>query len=246
MQNKSGILLFASLIGVSITTYAIHFLIFGNLQEILGYFLLDLAFVPFEIIFVSLIVDRVLDKMEKTKFQKKIYMVIEVFFSEVGKDLLCVFARNDKNIEKIRDILLKKKARAWIDKDFDLLLKTTLSYEHDLSFDRDELKVLKEELKLKREFLTNMIANSLILEHETFSNLIITVFHLLEELGARKDVMSISDQDKEHLENDIKRVHLLLMAEWVMYMKHLNNEYPFQFSFALRSNPFNEKIEIEY
>jgi hypothetical protein len=35
------------------------------------------------------------------------------------------------------------------------------------------------------------------------------------------------------------------MFEWVEYMKHLKNEYPYLFSFAMRTNPFDDKATIE-
>ncbi len=37
----------------------------------------------------------------------------------------------------------------------------------------------------------------------------------------------------------MKRVYGLLTAEWLDYMKHLRDNYPYLFSFAMRTNPFD-------
>jgi hypothetical protein len=37
----------------------------------------------------------------------------------------------------------------------------------------------------------------------------------------------------------MKRVYGLLTAEWLDYMQHLRENYPYLFSFAMRTNPFD-------
>jgi hypothetical protein len=51
----------------------------------------------------------------------------------------------------------------------------------------------------------------------------------------------------EHLNFDIKRAYILLVNEWLSYMKHLKEDYPYLYSLAVRTNPFNKnpKAEIE-
>jgi hypothetical protein len=65
------------------------------------------------------------------------------------------------------------------------------------------------------------------------------VFHLTEELAVRKDLMTIPDSDLQHLTNDTKRAYTLFIREWLNYMKHLKDDYPYLFSLAVRTNPFN-------
>jgi hypothetical protein len=45
--------------------------------------------------------------------------------------------------------------------------------------------------------------------------------------------------DYEHLSGDIKRAYIMLITEWVAYMKHLKGSYPYLFPLAVRTNPFN-------
>jgi plasmid maintenance system killer protein len=85
------------------------------------------------------------------------------------------------------------------------------------------------------------------LEHETFTELLRAVFHLTEELEKRNDLRQLPRADYEHLELDTERAYRILIYEWLQYMEYLMNEYPYLFSLALRTNPFdpNAKVEIE-
>jgi hypothetical protein len=65
------------------------------------------------------------------------------------------------------------------------------------------------------------------------------VFHLTEELAFRKDVKQLIDTDYDHISGDIKRAYVLLISEWLTYMKHLQTDYPYLFSLAIRTNPFD-------
>jgi hypothetical protein len=48
-----------------------------------------------------------------------------------------------------------------------------------------------------------------------------------------------------HLGGDIKRALGRLLGEWVDYMHHLKVEYPYLFSLAVRTNPFNPDAKVE-
>jgi len=78
-----------------------------------------------------------------------------------------------------------------------------------------------------------------LLEHETFTKLLWAVFHFSEELECRTDIKQLPETDLEHLAGDIKRVYSLLIVHWISYMKHLQEDYPYLFSLAVRTNPFN-------
>jgi hypothetical protein len=71
------------------------------------------------------------------------------------------------------------------------------------------------------------------------------VFHLADELSHRKTVQHLPDSDYKHLAGDIKRAYRLLLREWVSYMEHLKNDYPYLFSLAVRTNPLNPDASPE-
>ena len=83
--------------------------------------------------------------------------------------------------------------------------------------------------------------NPNLLEHEGFTALLWAVFHLTEELDYRSDLSSLPDTDYNHISVDMKRAYLLVIIEWLAYIKHLKNNYPYLFSLASRVNPFNDE-----
>lgn len=47
------------------------------------------------------------------------------------------------------------------------------------------------------------------------------------------------------LSGDIKRAHALLVREWLSHMEHLQRDYPYLFSLAIRTNPFDPNAAVE-
>ena len=68
---------------------------------------------------------------------------------------------------------------------------------------------------------------------------------LAEELSHRQDVKLLPKTDYEHLAGDIKRGYALLVREWLDHMRHLKRHYPYLFSLAMRTNPFDAQAKVE-
>lgn len=77
------------------------------------------------------------------------------------------------------------------------------------------------------------------MEHEAFTDLLRAIFHLREEFEYRTDLHKLPENDYQHLSGDINRVYGLLVLEWVAYIQYLKENYPYLFSLAIRTNPFN-------
>jgi hypothetical protein len=118
-------------------------------------------------------------------------------------------------------------------------------YTYDIDIKRGDLDYLKQMLIKERTFLLRLLENQNLLEHDAFTNLLMAVFHLTEELESRNDVSDLPQADMKHIANDVKRVYTLLVSEWLDYMKHLKENYPYLFSFAMRTNPFDPNASPE-
>lgn len=108
-----------------------------------------------------------------------------------------------------------------------------------------DLRTLRDFLESKKDFLLRLLENPNLLEHDSFSNLLLAVFHLSEELSQRRDLKHLSPADREHLAVDLKRAYTRLIKEWLAYLGHLNQNYPYLFSLALRTNPFDPAASPE-
>ncbi|MCE5275726.1 MAG: two pore domain potassium channel family protein, partial [Deltaproteobacteria bacterium] len=96
----------------------------------------------------------------------------------------------------------------------------------------------------KRDFLLILMGNPNLMEHELFTELLRAVFHLAEELKLRNTISDLPATDRRHIAGDINRVYGLLVREWISYVKHLKNNFPYMFSLAMRTNPFDQTASV--
>jgi hypothetical protein len=234
---KWQIFLSISLIALSTIFYLIHYAIFRDAHHIFLYLIGDIAFVFIEVLLVTIIIHQVLAFREKKILLEKLNMIIGAFFSEVGKGLIKTFSTFDPEAEKIRQSLVV--TDRWTNEQFLTMSKRLKAYSHDIDIKRGNLEALKQMLVREREFLLRLLENQNLLEHDAFSDLLMAVFHLTEELESRPDCVQLSETDQKHIANDMKRAYSLLISEWLDYMRHLKENYPYLFSFAMRTSPFD-------
>jgi hypothetical protein len=107
--NLFKFILVTSLVALSVVFYFVQCLIFHNLHDMLSYLLQNVAFLPLQVLLVTLILERVLRSMEKQERINKQNMVIGTFFSQFGVPLLARFSNWDTSIESARAELLSER-----------------------------------------------------------------------------------------------------------------------------------------
>jgi len=243
MKNlKWQMALSAALVMAAIGLHLIHFMIFRDTRHIFIYLLGDLAFLPLEVLFVTLIINQLLSNRDKRVKLKKMNMVIGTFFSEAGSELLRSFLKFEKNDALLKTIVLHD--RRWTDRDFNRLLKQLPDFSYAIDVCSGDLPALKVFLTQRREFLLSLLGNANLLEHDKFTDLLWAVFHLTDELGYRQDFDRLPTPDLQHLAQDMRRAFGLLVQEWLAYMRHLKHDYPYLFSLAIRTNPFDGEASV--
>ena len=231
------------LIVLSASVYYLDYLIFRDTRHIFIYLIGDLAFVFLEVFLVTLVVHNLLAHREKQVLFKKMNMVIGAFFSEVGRELIrfcIVFDAQGATLAK--KLIVRSE---WTDAQFKHLQKEVAGFVCDIDYKRGNLDGLKSFLVKKRAFLLALLENQNLLEHESFTDLLWAVFHLTEELEGRNDLNNLVPTDYEHISGDIKRAYRQLISQWLLYMKHLKADYPYLFSLAMRTNPFDCQASIQ-
>jgi len=192
---------------------------------------------------VALVLHRLIVYTDKLSILKKLNMVIGTFFIEVGTELIRKCSKLDPGFADLCQKLIINKD--WTDKEFINVRKSIRAYGININCKRDNLPEMKIFLTGKRQFLLGLLENTNLLEHESFTELLWAVFHLTDELAHRIDLAKLPDSDYDHLSGDIKRAYQQLILQWLDYMKHLKNDYPYLFSLALRTNPFDVNASIE-
>jgi len=232
------IVLSTMLIILSAGLYILHFIIFEDPHHIFIYLLGDIAFIPLEVLVVTIIIHQLLSHRERKVLLEKLNMLIGTFFSEVGTTLLILISDYDPKLEDIKQSLIV--TQQWTDDMFSEAERKLKAHNYQIDINQLPLSTLKQILVSKRDFLVQLLENPILLEHESFTQLLRAVFHLTEELAFRKDFSVLPDSDLNHLAQDIKRFYVLIAHEWLDYMWYLKDNYPYLFSLAMRTNPFDE------
>lgn len=232
-----------SLVLLSAAIYFIHWRVFGHIGQTMNYLVGNIAFLPVEALLVTLILHRLLSYREKRSRLEKLNMVIGSFFGEAGGWLLAYLSDLDPEIESIKQKLVVQ--NEWTQKDFARLSKELKAHSFNIDPKKLDTLRLKGYVASKRDFLLRLIENPNLLEHESFTELLLAYFHLIEELSSRAVISPLGHNDLKHIAADAKRVYALLVIQWVEYMGHLSENYPYLFSLAMRTNPFDEKASLE-
>jgi hypothetical protein len=215
--------------------YFADYTILGTLRDTVSSLLGNLAFLPIYVIFVTLMVEQAMKERERQTIMRKLNMVIGVFFSEVGNRLLKELSAYVVMGDDLRREL--QVTAQWHEADFRLAQAYLRAHNPAIDSTGRDKQLLKEFLLARRGFLVGLLENQNLMEHEQFTDLLWAVFHLVEELEARTSFDAMPRSDVEHINGDIKRVFGYLSREWLAYMKHLKQDYPYLFSLAVRRNP---------
>jgi hypothetical protein len=231
------------LISISAVIYVIHYLIFRNAHDIFFYMVMDIAFVFVQVLMVTLILDQLLQARDKKVLMQKLNMIIGVFFIEIGNDLLKRLAEFDTRIGQIHSAL--RVNAQWSKKEFNDLSNRIKNDPHPMESRQADLTILKTLLLDKKEFMLRVLENPNLLEHEQFTDLLWAVLHLAEELASRRKLTGLPEADYKHLSGDMQRAYWALISQWLNYMNHLREFYPYLFSLAVRTNPFDPDAVVE-
>ena len=232
------------LLAVSGVLFYAHYVIFHDLHHLGIFTLHDLAFLPLEVLIVTLILDAMLKRRERKELLQKLNMVIGAFFSEVGGELLerlSVFDTKPEVLHAQYDVAVE-----WTDKQLIEAGQDARSRDFKLQPDRENTVALREFMISKRQFLLRLLENQNLLENEGFTDVLWAAFHLGDELQRRDDIMQVSEHDLAHMGGDMERAYGHLIAEWFDHLRHLKIRYPYLYSLAVRANPldFEDGVEI--
>ncbi|MEN6549837.1 MAG: hypothetical protein ABFE07_27665 [Armatimonadia bacterium] len=243
MTKRETLFLAFVLVAAAIALHALHYLIFGDARHIAIYLLGDIAFLPVEVLFVTLVVDRLLSGRERAARQHKMNMVIGVFFTELGRPLLATL----RSLTTDGKDLLKRLQLA--PQTGEKELRQAIHEAHHLSLSialtPGDMRTLKDLVHAHQALTLQLLANSTLLEHEAFTDVLWAVAHLEEELMARQDLDHLPESDVIHIEGDVQRVYRRLLSQWLEYLLHLHKFYPYLYSFAVRADPLQEGLSPE-
>ncbi len=178
-----------------------------------------------------------LQRREEPLRQRRVQILMGLFFGELGNDLLNFCASSDPKISEFHKSLDLDEKTGEVK--FASINSKLATYSFTIDSSRVDFAGIKQLLVLKGEQLMRLLENPSLQARESFTELLRNIFHLREELVARKDLSGLPQADIQHLTGDLERVYPLLAGQWLGYMKYLAENFEFLYSLALRTNPFN-------
>jgi hypothetical protein len=240
MTRRDIVILSLLLVAAAAALHFVHYLIFRDAHHIAIYLLGDIAFLPLEVLFVTLIVDRMLAARDAASRRHKMNMVIGVFFSELGRPLLAALRPmlQEDQAQLARGLTMETSEAELLA----AIKEAGLSPQLHVSV--PDLQALRGLLRQGEPMLVQLLANPVLLEHEEFTDALWGIQHLEEELSARPNLAQSPPSDIAHLTGDVARAYGRLLHEWLEYLLHLKRHYPYLFSFEVRADPLKPERSV--
>lgn len=232
-----------ALLALTALVYYLHFLIFRDPHHIFLYFIGDVAFVFFEVLLVTLIIDRLLHHRQQKAAASKLNMLAGAFFSEAGTELLDLLEDLDDDSGQVAQHLAVPSD--WSEAAFLNVRDAVKKHRSSMDAEKFDFAALDGQLQKRKPFLLDLLQNPMLLEDEEFTALVWAVFHLAKELEHRSGLDALPPEERQHLAEDAKRVYRLLLVHWAEYMNHLKSAYPYLFALAEKNNPFKRCASVE-
>lgn len=208
-----------------------------NGGKILSIFLIVGGVGTFMSIFAN-VADIFISRKEEERRIDKLTTIISLFFTEVGNKFMICLVPIDSSSDSLKKVLTSaenfslKKSKYLKNE----LRKTEIKLSPDINIFIEVKKILNE----KTNFLVSLLENSNALEYDMLTKLLWSLMHIRDEFMNRRDVENLSDDDIEHLTEDLERVFGLLRIIWIDNMIHTRTKYPNFFGLSMFMNPYNK------
>ena len=232
---RDNLFLVIILMGSSAIIYLIQNAIFHEPAQTAFYIFQDMAFVPVQALIATLVIDGFLKIQEKQRKIKKINVIISTFFVDTGVNIMMALSGFNENHNEACEII---KSKDFIDNKGRNVKKVLDTFQYNFYANPDKLEELSTTMDKNKDFLLNLLNNTNLLEHESFTDMLWAVFHVGDELKTRVDLSGLSKAEIDHISEDMRRAYAAMVIEWFSYIIYLKKEYPFLYAIAIRKNPF--------
>lgn len=226
------------MIGISAATYALHYLIFRDFHHIAIFFVHDIAFLPLEALLVTLVFDKLLERSHANENHDKRSLIESVFFSESGCDMLQYLRSCDPDSAALRDRLALN--ADWKQRDFIAAAAFLKSYPFRLDPERLDFYGLHHHLSTRHSYFLKVIENPALMQHDDFTQLILSIYLLWEELECRDDLCCLPADDRARLCGLAETIYARLTDEWLDNAQSIRVHQPLRLNKIIQTNPFTK------
>ena len=234
---KSLIIFFTLL---SVGLLVIHHCIFHENGYWATFLLLhEIALMPLEFVVVTLGLEKIMELSHKRENQAKISMIESVFFSESGSDMLryLVSCDADRDVDILRTVMDVRPD--WTMRQIKQARATVKKVTYEVDPQKVDFFGLHYHLSTRHSYFLKVIENPALSGHERFTELLLHIYHLWEELEARTDLYNLSEADRIYLCHAVNTVYRELSIEWMQNATDLLLHQPERLNHVLQANPFH-------
>lgn len=153
---KDNIIIGGGLVLLSLILHFIHVLIFKDVHHTMIFLVADIAFIPMEVFFTSMILERMLERREKEHDKEKLNMLVGVFYAEIGTQLLAYFVEQDDRVSICKKLRIQDPS-VWDEEYFKRLQQLNSTYHYEVSLAKVNLVDLKQMLHEGKNLLITLM-----------------------------------------------------------------------------------------
>lgn len=224
------------MVALSVGLFLLQYSLYDRSADTGFYLLQDLAFLPLNVLLVTLGVNAFIGHREKQEKIRKLNILVSEFYTETGIDAIRMLNAFIVNIGEIS--ACASSGGSCGVKEFKQFIRSLEKLNVVVDASRGDLAALKSALLEWKPNLLAMFENPNLFEHDRFTQMLWALYHLLDELRSRESLDGLSQADLKHLSSDIRRAYALLVTEWATIIKYMRERYPYLYSLAERKNPF--------
>lgn len=230
MSKRTAVLVALGLFALSAAIYLVQIAVFNDPRDTLFYLLQDWAFLPVQIAVVTIAVGMVVSEMQRRERIEKTNMLTSSFFSDGGTELLRKIISCSTKPSEVRSLIAVD--ASWEKSDYVAAIQSARAANLSVRCSIEDLRDIQQILAENRMSMLVIASNPVLLEHEEFTDMLWSVFHLTDEFTYRGDLDKIPSSHLEHLDDDAERALRGLILNWLCNMRHLQEEYPYLFTVA--------------
>lgn len=201
------------LLCTSAVLYALHYLIFRDLHHIGIFFLHELAGMPLEVILVSLFFDKLIEKTHEEENKSKLSIIETLFFNESGGNMLRYLSSFDPNSQKLSAILAVR--MDWKSVDYQAARLHLKEYPFHLDVEKVDFFGLHYHLDERHAYYRNILENPAMTQSNEFTELVMKIYLMWEELDCRTDLYNLDLHEKHYLGELLTEIYEELAVYWL-------------------------------
>lgn len=240
MKNNKGLKKIIFSLGIiSVIIYALQLIIFRDPKNTFFYIFQDFAFMPISIAIATFLIGELVDQHVKEERIEKTRMLTSTFYTNLGVYLIEAMLKAADEKEQLgRELALQCDSDEEVRAAQERIQKMDIHIHLDKAcYDR-----VTDILNQSSTAMLVLASSPVLLEHESFTDMLWGIFHLMDERRIRGEYENLDADDISHLEEDYGRVLNKLISEAVANAVYLQKVYPDFYSKA-REKVLNKKIQ---